>query len=115
MPDCDQIGWCLEDCTCSSSCNQQCCEDPYTVSTCDQTGEPCVGSPLCPSCSCSGGSIYGTDANDVMYGNANDNCIYGLAGDDTLYGGAGYDCLYGGPGIDTCIGGEENYGCENVR
>ncbi|MCP4549560.1 MAG: calcium-binding protein [bacterium] len=108
LPDCDRIGWCFEDCTCDSSCSQQCCDDPYTVSTCGAAGAFCLTSPLCDGvCRCAT-RIYGSGSGDTLHGNSNHNCIYAYGGDDTAYGYAGDDKLYGDSGNDTLKGGTGN-------
>lgn len=47
--------------------------------------------------------IIGSDANDVIKGGAGDDTISGAGGDDILDGGAGNDVIQGGSGADTYL------------
>jgi Ca2+-binding RTX toxin-like protein len=71
-----------------------------------------------------GGTIVGTDGDDVihgtpyddrLFGGPGDDTIYGYEGDDLLDGGAGNDRLDGGPGDDELLGGVVVRDCEAVR
>jgi Ca2+-binding RTX toxin-like protein len=64
-----------------------------------------------------GGTIVGTDGDDVihgtpyddrLFGGAGDDEIHGHEGDDLLDGGVGNDRLFGGPGEDELLGGSGN-------
>lgn len=108
LPDCSQIGYCFDSCTCDSSCYQRCCEDPYTETTCGNAGALCVTSEYCDGvCRCAT-NIYGSPSGDTLSGNSNHNCIYAYGGDDTLYGNDGDDKLYGHDGHDSLMGGAGN-------
>ncbi len=55
-----------------------------------------------------GGSITGTNGDDILNGTAGDDTIDGLAGNDQIYGEAGNDTLNGGADSDQVEGGAGN-------
>lgn len=55
-----------------------------------------------------GGTVYATDAADVITGGAGADTIYGSGGADAIAGGAGNDYLSGGAGADNISGGAGN-------
>ncbi len=67
-----------------------------------------------PSSATAGGTVYGTEGNDVYYastqyphlvGNGGNDLLFGSAGNNALDGGAGNDSLTGEAGNDTLDGG----------
>ncbi len=97
---------CSRSCSCSRPCSYG-CDYEEGPSTCGASGNLCVDSTACTTCSC-GTYTYGYSGNDTLTGNSSNNCIYGYAGDDSLYGYAGNDKLYGGSGDDSLYGGTGN-------
>ncbi|WP_190539592.1 calcium-binding protein [Pseudomonas typographi] len=55
-----------------------------------------------------GGTLFGTEQNDLIQGFNGDDLLSGAAGNDRLEGGNGNDLLVGGAGADTLIGGRGN-------
>jgi len=91
-------GQCMEICTCTSSCSQNCCEE-LSWSSCGSYGLcETTGPPTCCN------RINGTAGDDLKYGTAQWDCIFGWGGDDTLHGGSGNDEIDGGDGDDTLYG-----------
>ncbi|MDO9009956.1 MAG: peroxidase family protein [Thiobacillus sp.] len=55
-----------------------------------------------------GGTITGTEGNDLLLGTAGNDTILGLGGSDIIDGQVGVDLLDGGTGSDTITGGPGN-------
>jgi parallel beta-helix repeat protein len=55
-----------------------------------------------------GGTINGTEGDDIINGGSRDDIIKGLGGNDTLSGSGGNDTLYAGAGNDTLNGNTGN-------
>jgi Ca2+-binding RTX toxin-like protein len=56
--------------------------------------------------------ILGGGGNDLLYGHQGNDVLIGGPGDDILYGGPGDDILIGGPGYDICDGGPGSDICD---
>jgi parallel beta-helix repeat protein len=69
--------------------------DRTTLRTCDGT-------------LASAGTLYGTNASEVLCGSTGDDIMYGRGGKDLLLGNGGHDRLYGRAGDDSLIGGAAN-------
>lgn len=54
--------------------------------------------------SITGGTLKGTDSDDLLWGRGGNDRIVGLGGDDMCYGGYGTDYLLGGAGSDHLRG-----------
>jgi Ca2+-binding RTX toxin-like protein len=57
-----------------------------------------------PSAAAAGGTVYGTEGNDVFYASTQYPSLIGNGGDDLLFGSAGNNALDGGAGNDALVG-----------
>ena len=67
-----------------------------------------------------GGTIVGTNGDDVIHGTPHGDTIWALQGDDVIKPGAGYDRIWCGGGFDVVKTHEVPefdwyYQCERVR
>ena len=133
VPTASASDWCVEVCTCESSCSTPCSMSPGGGSseTCGDLGF-CTEGFNCTSTECgstqsctttisgssSADTLTGTSAHecidayggdDTVYGGAGDDTIGGDGGNDDLDGDAGDDCIYGDAGDDNADGGSGSY------
>jgi Ca2+-binding RTX toxin-like protein len=67
----------------------------------------CNGAPTTMSSS-TGGTVFGTDNNDVIGGSPGNDLIHAQAGNDRVCGRGGNDTINGGFGVDILFGGLGN-------
>ncbi|MFC3168842.1 calcium-binding protein [Paracoccus fontiphilus] len=51
-----------------------------------------------------GGTLWGTNSQDILWGGIGDDRIFGFGSSDLIYGGYGDDALFGGSGMDHLRG-----------
>ncbi len=80
--------------------------DGFSSTRTDITGSRCFGFE--PTIVGDGGTIVGTDGDDVILGTAAGETIHALQGNDIVCGAGGDDTIDGGTGDDTIDGGTGN-------
>ena len=102
---------CFNECTCTTSCDEECIDGmvpELELITCGEFGT-CSGSQGCTgSCTTCSSTINGTSGGDTLNGGSDHECINGLGGADTISGEAGDDTIHGDDGNDTIYGGSGN-------